>query len=741
MKYLLIFFILCACVFAQSNIDEDHIVVVGQASAFTVGSELVTDGGFATLDNWTEGTWTLAAGVVSEDNAGGDSDITQNLTSLTDGRMYRIQFEVTAYTDGNVTAVFDGVEIGDKSAVGVYTGYLPAIGTDADLDIRADATFTGSVDNVSVVAWVGDLNAGSGCTIDTFTGTLTDYMSATGGVLHTDTALAITNSTVLITIEAATTWDTTPQVGSFVKVDFSGALGGGADDGIYKVLIASTTAITINILFTAGDQNITVDEIWIGGAYPDIATAMNDSTLSEGPLELAFTSGGTTEVTVGSTIEGETGGATAKVLEVKLVSGTWGAGSAAGFLVLVEQVGAFQSETIKIGANLNVATIAADSGTKYFKRYICVNVDQEVDAVTDFVAETSETALREDDGSRKIIGFYDSISVVQPDAGYRVVSDIDKDGTYYGGALTAFQTDESFTIGRTNGKWIEWNAKGNSIHILEKNTSNFEMRNIKIYNTATGGTNALLHVDDASIYNSSFANCWFGTADLLQVDDNKSLSGAMMDCYIDDSVVRVSMADIAQTVFSRNIFNRTSRVGISNVQGSMFTLCLFYKGADGLRISTSNYAFVYFCVFFDQTEKCIELSAGAQALSPFYNNIFSPVAAADIAIGISNGSLNAASANNIMYSVTAGAVLTNPIVHDQISPNPPLPVGTIEKDPLFVDPANGDFRLRASSPALNGGMRSLFNGWTTIGATPPYSSPNAGYRSRYNFKGHNYSDK
>ena len=40
MKYLMIFFILCASLFAQSNINEDTVHFVGQASAFTVEVDL-----------------------------------------------------------------------------------------------------------------------------------------------------------------------------------------------------------------------------------------------------------------------------------------------------------------------------------------------------------------------------------------------------------------------------------------------------------------------------------------------------------------------------------------------------------------------------------------------------------------------------------------------------------------------------------------------------------------------------
>ncbi|KKM01766.1 hypothetical protein LCGC14_1791120, partial [marine sediment metagenome] len=206
---LLIFLIVCVSVFAAgSNINEDTVHFVGQASAFTVGSELVLNGTFDDGTVWVRGTgWQPVANGKIEKTAGVESDISQNITGLTDGRVYRIQFEVVSVSAGNVTAVFDGTELGDKTSAGVYTGYAAAVGMDADIAILGDAAFAGFIDNVSVVAWVGDLDASGGCTIDTFTGTLTDYMSATGGVLHEDTTLAFgDNGGGFVRIAAAITW-------------------------------------------------------------------------------------------------------------------------------------------------------------------------------------------------------------------------------------------------------------------------------------------------------------------------------------------------------------------------------------------------------------------------------------------------------------------------------------------------------------------------------------------------------
>ena len=643
---VLLFLILCVSVFAQSNIDEDTIHFIGQASAFTVGSELVLNGGFDDGTVWVRGTgWQPVADGKIEKTAGVQDNISQNITGLTDGRVYRIQFEVVSRSAGNVTASFDSVETGDKTAAGVYTGYLAATGTTADIDIVGDAAFAGFIDNVSVVAWVGDLNASGGSTIVDFTGTLTDYMTATGGVLHNESGLVMADSSGFIEIAAGTTWDTNPVTGALVNCDFSATF----TDGIYEILSFSNASITIDL--SSGGLGAETVEVWIGGAYPDIATAINASTLSEDP-----------------------------------------------------------------------------DGT-YRKRYICVNVDQEVDAVTDFVAETSETALREDDGSRKIIGFYDSISVVQPDAGYRVVSDMDRGGIYYGGAWQAFKTANGFSTVRPDGKWVEWNAKGNDINILELNTSNFGMRNIKIHNTiADSSAEGLLHIDTAN-FNTQFVNCWFATSSRFVMDDLVGKGNGVLDCYFEDTIDAMSMTDFRSSYFIGCIIDLGTKAnGFAVLDDCYVCCCLIYEGEIGINQMANSSLMNN--IFFNQTVSCVVSVAGVQATSVCINNIFSPAEAADIAINMAKGSMGSGF-NSIMYSVTAGAVLTNPIVHDQISPNPALPVGTLEVDPQFVNPADGDFRLRASSPALNGGMRSLFGGRTTIGAWSPYAMPFSGRRPRH----------
>lgn len=76
--------------------------------------------------------------------------------------------------------------------------------------------------------------------------------------------------------------------------------------------------------------------------------------------ELAFTSGGVTEITEGQTITGATSGATAVLTRVMLESGSWAAGTAAGKFIFASQTGVFVAENINVGASLNLATVAGN---------------------------------------------------------------------------------------------------------------------------------------------------------------------------------------------------------------------------------------------------------------------------------------------------------------------------------------------------------------------------------------------
>lgn len=116
-----------------------------------MGPDLVTNGGFGADTDWTKGTgWTIGSGVASITATGSPSNLSQNIGLVT-GRIYQVT--VTATVSAGGVAIYAG--IGGASfpifASGTYTRQLQAAGN-ATLYLQAGATFTGTIDNVSVRA-------------------------------------------------------------------------------------------------------------------------------------------------------------------------------------------------------------------------------------------------------------------------------------------------------------------------------------------------------------------------------------------------------------------------------------------------------------------------------------------------------------------------------------------------------------------------------------------------------------
>lgn len=157
-----------------------------------------------------------------------------------------------------------------------------------------------------------------------------------------------------------------------------------AEDASYSIAAASAARSLIGVVPGTGPLR----GVW---SYASNKYAFRDYTDSEGRMyvssttgwqqvdlgrKLDFTSGGVTEIVDGDVIVGETSGATAVVERSVVTSGTWAGGTAAGYFVISGQTGTFISETIKVGASLNLGTIAGNSDAIVFApggRYEFVN--------------------------------------------------------------------------------------------------------------------------------------------------------------------------------------------------------------------------------------------------------------------------------------------------------------------------------------------------------------------------------
>jgi hypothetical protein len=115
--------------------------------------ELVTNGAFASDTAWTKGTgWTISGGAASQSGAGSNSNLSQNI-GLSSGKAYMVTITVVSRSAGSVRLLLGGGGTGvtpSYSAAGTYTSVVRADSGGALLYVQADATFVGTVDDVSV---------------------------------------------------------------------------------------------------------------------------------------------------------------------------------------------------------------------------------------------------------------------------------------------------------------------------------------------------------------------------------------------------------------------------------------------------------------------------------------------------------------------------------------------------------------------------------------------------------------
>jgi hypothetical protein len=139
------------------------------------------------------------------------------------------------------------------------------------------------------------------------------------------------------------------------------------------------------------------------GWYPDKVEVWNltaGTIVTNGFLSrqsIPFSSGGTTEVTAGQRIKGATSGALAIVEAVLLYSGTWAGGDAAGFFVVRDVTGTFQSENAYMDLD---DTAGIDDATITVNVTFSIKIDTAAAAVT-----TTSAILRYAGSTTAGIGF------------------------------------------------------------------------------------------------------------------------------------------------------------------------------------------------------------------------------------------------------------------------------------------------------------------------------------------------
>ncbi|WOF74148.1 hypothetical protein QMT40_001795 [Parvibaculaceae bacterium PLY_AMNH_Bact1] len=140
------------------QVHNDHTVEVrwnaNDVTGDAYGPDLVTNGAFATADDWTfPGAWSHGTNEAVRTASGSDFTLTQAATHLIGKAIYNVTFDVTARTAGGVKPRIIGdttVEGTSRTAVGTYSEYLVCPENPLTYGAFADALFAGAVSNIKI---------------------------------------------------------------------------------------------------------------------------------------------------------------------------------------------------------------------------------------------------------------------------------------------------------------------------------------------------------------------------------------------------------------------------------------------------------------------------------------------------------------------------------------------------------------------------------------------------------------
>lgn len=146
-------------------------------------AEYVTNGTFSSDTGWTKGAgWTIAAGVATA--TGGISTAISQTSAITllQGYTYTITYTITR-SAGSLIPSIGGQAGVARSASGTYTETIVA-GADQTL-LFTGVAFTGTLDTVTVTAWVLGTGWTTNGTVATATGAISTAISQTANPLYT----------------------------------------------------------------------------------------------------------------------------------------------------------------------------------------------------------------------------------------------------------------------------------------------------------------------------------------------------------------------------------------------------------------------------------------------------------------------------------------------------------------------------------------------------------------------------
>jgi len=134
---------------ADGSGNQHNLGVIGVTdNQGALGTNLATNGTFASDTGWTKGTgWTISAGVANG-AAGSGSNLSQVIASLVTSNLYKVTYTITR-SAGTVAVNVGGTAGVTRSAAGTYTEWV-LCGATTTFAFVKDAAFVGTIDNVTI---------------------------------------------------------------------------------------------------------------------------------------------------------------------------------------------------------------------------------------------------------------------------------------------------------------------------------------------------------------------------------------------------------------------------------------------------------------------------------------------------------------------------------------------------------------------------------------------------------------
>ena len=139
-----------------TRVNKDGLI---ETMPLELGSELVTNGGFATDSDWTKtGSWSIGGGYANVSSTGTRS-MSQNVGVPNTSKTYKIQYEILSTNGGNIKFTYGGISGELRTTTGIFTEYIqPSSSSSSNIIFDALNVFIGSIDNVSVKEVISGLD-------------------------------------------------------------------------------------------------------------------------------------------------------------------------------------------------------------------------------------------------------------------------------------------------------------------------------------------------------------------------------------------------------------------------------------------------------------------------------------------------------------------------------------------------------------------------------------------------------